>query len=65
MHAEDCLFFRKVAFPRGRDPVDSHCLQENALKTAARSERCAENTVRTEEESPANMKKKKKLQKEK
>lgn len=57
MQAADCLFFRKVACPRGRDPVGSHCLQENALKTAVRSERCASNMVWTEEESAGNMKK--------
>lgn len=58
MQAEDCLFFRKGAFPQGRDPVGSHCLQQNALKTAVRSERRASNMVWTEEEAFGNMKKK-------
>lgn len=57
MQAEDCLFFRKVAFPQGRDPVGSHCWQEKALKPAVRSERCASNMVWTEEEAFGNTKK--------
>lgn len=56
VQGEDCLFFRKDAFPQGRDPVGSHYLQDNALKTAVRSERCAANMVWTEEETSANMK---------
>lgn len=48
----------KVAFPQGRDPVGSHCLQESALKTDVKGERCASNMVWTEEETFGNMKKK-------